>query len=995
MSREGGYFDLMVNGGGTVVIEFRREPFVVHQKPVLVPWNEIILMDTVELTIDNLPLSSDGQVPGSSGMSGTSIGSSSGEAAPVCLAHNYQFLRPLIVPVPRPSRKPTSNSKPSQASVPKAVLLRDSAIVQQSIPLPGSHFVQSAYSAGGSQVAESSSQRDNQSVSLVYVSSRANEFMSTINIQMIPTNEHFKLPTELKSVSLKIVIEGNLFEQSFEPQNNLSFVFGWNRRNVYRQKCFGLSNALVSVGYEYFDCKKIVWTTKQIQLPGHDLSISDIEQQWNLNIHHRYNYRDSILLRGDGQNFNLKTDKPKIISPLMGDGYSRPATCLNCDGAATLTEQRLSKPQALVSAPDGSLYVGDFNMIRKIEWSSQTSAGAGSSSQATISPPAFGSQSSTSSSNSGEHLVRTILEMPVNKAPSRYSLALNMADNNKLYMTDIDRHQIYLIRDVDKPAQVASSQSFSANDPGADVISQSSNVGSSLSGQSNWDDNWLPVVGNGVKCQVNDRNNCGDGQSARFARLIEPKAIEFDLSGRMYIADGPTIRFVDLDQKIYTLLGSYGMQRHTVFPCSGEAIPLHKFSPRAPQDLAINPIDDTLYILDDNVVYKVTQDKRVQKVAGHLAHCGLPDLAARQRQQQSLRASEIYLQSAQSITFNQNGDLFISEDDQKQTIARVLIVSPEDDTVKLFAGLAMDAATATSISNSKKQTPELQNYLQYLIWTESQLSNVSSVEGSNINQALQDQRASNYLSSSVGTPAATKALDYKFNSISAICVDQLGKLVVADKVQLRLLTVEPDLPQINPSGEYELASPENGNEILVFNRHGHQIATREVISSQSRSSSNKYTFTYSVNTSFGLLTSVLYESGNRIVIHRDGPHHVKAIETAFGGQCKLDTRVGQTHSITITAPNSSKTNFSYHVEGGLLKQSRDQASGEVFDFTYDEFGRALSIQQASPMFSSPLVCRLGPQPFQLTQAGQRHFQQLLLQRQTYQSSLCSNLIVAS
>lgn len=904
----------MVNGGGAVVIEFRREPFSTHQKVVRVPWNEIVLIDNVELSLDSSELSAavatatttltnklqnNKQQNDSNPLIDQQL-RFSGEG-PICSAHNYRLMRPIIVPAPKSSRKSYSSSRSKsinyhnqQQQTSRAIILRESGMVQQSIMLPGSSS------------RDINSNDANQSVSLVYISSRANEFMSTISLQLTPPandQTQFKLPDELKLIHLKIIIEGNLFEQIFEPQTNLSFTYAWNRRNVYRQKSFGLSTASVSVGYEYFDCRHVIWTTKHIKLPGHDLSISDIGNQWNLDIHHRYNYRDSILQRGDGQNFNLKTDKPRVVQAIMGDGYQRQATCSYCDGATTPAEQRLLKPQALVSAPDGSIYVSDFNLIRKIEL-----------------VPASGSGSRQSS----ERVVRTLLELPTTRVPSKYSLALNLADN-KLYMSDIDRYQIYLVRE----------QQQANNNKQQQVVDQANYTSSA----SNLEENLVTVVGTGIKCQIEDRSNCGDGFSAKSARLIEPKAIAFDLNNRMYIVDGTNIRMVNNDGKIYTLLGDYRSIRHTKFPCSGEAIPMHKFVPKSPVDLAFNPIDETLHILDDNVVYQVTQDKRIQIVAGRPSHCLSPnDINPYQKaRKQQPRATEVFLQSAQSITFNQNGDLFISEDDQKQMISRVLLVSPDEDTISLYAGLPIE-----NIPNSA---------------TAKLIPTVDSIHLDSIDQDLEaqdKQRSSNILPLS----QTTRAMDYKFNSISAIAIDQKGNLIVADKLQLKVLSIEPDLPQINAAGEYELQSPDNGDELLVFNRYGHHIATREISSAQTQRNSNKYAFSYNVNTSFGQLASVTYSTGNKISLFRDGAHHsVKMIETAFGGQCKLDiSRNGQVHSITIVTPNATKTNFSYHVDGGLLKQSVDQASGELFDFNYDEFGRAIGIQHSSSNLPAPVEC---------------------------------------
>lgn len=48
----------------------------------------------------------------------------------------------------------------------------------------------------------------------------------------------------------------------------------------------------------------------------------------------------------------------------MGTGLQRPLKCADCNGPAK--DSKLLTPVALANGPDGSLYVGDFNLIRRI-----------------------------------------------------------------------------------------------------------------------------------------------------------------------------------------------------------------------------------------------------------------------------------------------------------------------------------------------------------------------------------------------------------------------------------------------------------------------------------------------------------------------------------------------------------------------------------------------------------------------------------------------------
>ena len=237
---------------------------------------------------------------------------------------------------------------------------------------------------------------------------------------------------------------------------------------------------------------------------------------------------------------------------------------------------------------------------------------------------------------------------------------------------------------------------------------------------------------------------------------------------------------------------------------------MHKFVPRAPQDLAFNPIDETLHVLDENVVYKITQDKRVQVVAGRPAHCATAPANQPPQPQQQQRATLTSLQAARSIAFNQNGELFIGEEDANQSGARVLLVAPEDDTISVYAGPASESSLPMPYQQPGQQQ---QQQPQEAAATTSQLLGSTK------------QRSSNVLPP-MGAPAA-QASEHRFSSIAALAVDQQGNLLVADKLQLRVISVEPDLPQLNAAGEYEIQSPDEPNELLVFNRHGLQVATRD------------------------------------------------------------------------------------------------------------------------------------------------------------------------
>lgn len=70
-----------------------------------------------------------------------------------------------------------------------------------------------------------------------------------------------------------------------------------------------------------------------------------------------------ILHKGNGEN-QFVSQQPPVIGSIMGNGRRRSISCPSCNGLAD--GNKLLAPVALTCGSDGSLYVGDFNYIRRI-----------------------------------------------------------------------------------------------------------------------------------------------------------------------------------------------------------------------------------------------------------------------------------------------------------------------------------------------------------------------------------------------------------------------------------------------------------------------------------------------------------------------------------------------------------------------------------------------------------------------------------------------------
>ncbi|KAA0203176.1 hypothetical protein HAZT_HAZT011068 [Hyalella azteca] len=84
-TRKGGWFDLLLNGGGAVTLQFQRANFQPKTVTVPVIWNDIVVLDPIVLTLKSL---TEEEKP-------TSIVGSQWSSP--CLAHDSAAMRPQVV----------------------------------------------------------------------------------------------------------------------------------------------------------------------------------------------------------------------------------------------------------------------------------------------------------------------------------------------------------------------------------------------------------------------------------------------------------------------------------------------------------------------------------------------------------------------------------------------------------------------------------------------------------------------------------------------------------------------------------------------------------------------------------------------------------------------------------------------------------------------------------------------------------------------------------
>uniref|UniRef100_A0A8D3APN0 Teneurin-3 n=1 Tax=Scophthalmus maximus TaxID=52904 RepID=A0A8D3APN0_SCOMX len=673
VTRKDGMFDLLANGGASLTLSFERAPFITQYRTVWVPWNIFYVMDTLVMKKE------ENDIP-SCDLSG--------------------FIRPGPVIVASPLSTFYRSSHENGPIIP------ETQVLQEETSIPGSDL------------------------NLIYLSSRATGYKPVLKVAMTQS----AIPFNLMKVHLMVAVVGRLFQKWFPAQPNLSYTFIWDKTDAYGQRVYGLSEAVVSVGFEYESCLDLIlWEKRTAILQGYELDASNMGG-WTLDKHHILDVQNGILYKGNGENIFI-SQQPPVISSIMGNGRRRSISCPSCNGQAE--GNKLLAPLALACGADGSIFVGDFNYIRRI----------------------FPSGNVTS-----------VMELSNNPA-HRYYLATDPV-TGQLYASDTNSRRIY------RPKMLSGAR---------DLIS-----------------NGEVVAGTGEQCPPFDDSRCGDGRKATEAQLLGPKGIAVDKNGLIYFVDGTMIRKVDRNGIISTVLGSNDLTSARPLTCD-TSMHIRQVRLEWPTDLAINPMDNSIYVLDNNVVLQITENRQVRIVAGRPMHCQVPGI----EYTLGKRAVQTMLEGATAIALSYSGVLYIAETDEKK-IHRIRQVSTDGEITHL-AGALSDCDCKNDANCDCYQTGD--GY----------------------------------------------AKDSRFNCPSSLVVSPDGTLYVADLGNIRIRAIHRNQPPTGPSS-YEVASPAS-QELYVFDTNGTHQFTMSLVTGD-----YKYNFSYSNEED---VTAVTDSSGNTLRIRRD------------------------------------------------------------------------------------------------------------------------------
>lgn len=178
-------FNLLINGGGSVLIQFIRQPFKTKQHAFVVPWNTFLHVGYIFMdeTVESIS----------------------------CQRNISETLQPKLWDTSL-DRSFISNDKHDYAYT------LGSQIIRKSIAID----------------------RNDLPIKFVYLSSTSTRRYQSILTLVLTGSE---IDNDLVQIHLSISIEGIYFLRKFHAHTNLTYEYEWSRRNAYDQNVHGLAEA--------------------------------------------------------------------------------------------------------------------------------------------------------------------------------------------------------------------------------------------------------------------------------------------------------------------------------------------------------------------------------------------------------------------------------------------------------------------------------------------------------------------------------------------------------------------------------------------------------------------------------------------------------------------------------------------------------------------------------------------------------------------------------
>lgn len=435
------------------------------------------------------------------------------------------------------------------------------------------------------------------------------------------------------------------------------------------------------------------------------------------------------------------------------------------------------------------------------------------------------------------------------------------------------------------------------------------------------------------------RGYSGDGGPALLARFNEPQGLALAADGSLYVADtfNHCIRKIDPAGIITTVAGNGAPG------FSGDGGPASAARLSQPYAVAIGP-DGSVYIADRNNyrVRRIGTDGLMTTVAG-IGFIGYGN----QHHGNGGPASLAGLEDPKAVAVGPDGKLFIGN-------SIVVRMVETNGIISTVAGIGGNCGGGCYSGDGGPATAAQLNSVDGLavgpdgsLYIAEGNQVVRQVDPTGIIVTIAGSGGV-YGFSGDGGPATQARLHLPVGA--AIGPD--GSLFIADQNNHRIRRVAPALPGLALSDFVIPATEGNqGNqgidfdEVYVFDSRGRHLRTRHGLTG-----ATLLTFAYD---SAGRLATITDGDGNVSTIERSASGQPTAIVGPYGQATQLAVN-GQGYLAGVTNPAGETMTFGY-TTGGLLTSLGD-GRGNAWNFTYDSAGRL--VQDADPAGGSITLARL-------------------------------------